>query len=252
MSGTRAVAGVGLLSVVALCAATVAGCGGGDGGGGSAASSTSTGTSGEVAEGRRSELSVLGARVSVSAGAVSLDLRLHQPEGVDPPIARAATVTLPAGAAFHGDAQATCSIATARSGGVAACPKTSVIGSGQAIGVADTTRVKGDITILDGGPDTLLFATVVRRPAYVKSVVAAKLGESVGSHGPRVTFSFPRDFQEIGGVPVGVERLHLTLERNNAVSVGNCPPAGAPWRYTAKVAFVDETTVSDSGTVTCR
>jgi hypothetical protein len=189
--------------------------------------------------------------VSVTADRVALDLRLHQPEGVDPPIARTATVTLPAGVAFHGDAQTTCSMATVRSDGAAACPKSSIIGSGHAIGKADTAQTDGKITVLNGGPDTALMATVVRSPAYVKTVVAAKLKPDESGR-LRITFRFPRDLQVIAGVPVGLQRLQLTLQRSHAIVIDTCPPADQPWGYAAAVAFVDQTTVSHSGAAACR
>ena len=232
-------------AVAAAAAVLVAGCGGG---GGPATTSTRA-SSPDGGEGT-SAVSVLGSRVTIDAERVMLDLRLRQPTRVDPPIARTATVTLPAGVSFRGGAQATCSVATVKSGGAGACPKASVIGSGHALGKADTAQTDGEITILDGGPRTVLFATVVRHPVYVTTVVAAKLADT-GGGGPRVVFRFPRDLQEIGGVPVGLERLQLTLRRGRAIAIGDCPPADQPWRYTASVAFADHTEARHAGTAAC-
>lgn len=246
MYGTRP-AGLALLAA-ALGTVAAVGCGS-DTEGVSTSSAVSNDQGGAATTSRHSAVSVLGVRVDVTADRVTLDLRLRQPEGVDPPIAQTATVTLPAGMAFHGGGQATCSVAAVRSDGVAACPKSSIIGAGQAVGTADTAQVKGEITILDGGPETILLATVVRNPAYVRTVVAAKLAASSGS---RVTIRFPGDLQEIGGVPVGLDRLQLILQRSGAISIGTCPSTDELWRYSAAVAFADKTTVKDSGIVACR
>jgi hypothetical protein len=243
----RPVAGFSLLAVIALSAATAAGCGSSSG-----ESGTTGGAPSGTAAAGRSVVSVLGSRVGVSADRVTLDLGLRQPEGVDPPIARTATVTLPAGVAFDGGAQKTCAVATVRSGGVGACAAASIIGSGRAVGTADTARINGAITILNAGPDTVLFATVVRNPAYVKTVVVAKLAPAGDSGALRVAFRFPRALQEVGGVPVGLEHLQLTLRRGPAITIGKCPSAEAPWRYSASVAFEDRTTTDHAGAASCR
>jgi hypothetical protein len=221
------------------------GCGGSD------TSTSSTSTSGaRPAAGRSESVSVLGSRVAVDAQRVTLALRLRQPAGVDPPIARTMTVTLLGDIAYRGGAQPACDAATIQRGGAEACPPASVIGEGAAVGTADTAEARAAITILNGGPRTVLLATVVRNPAYVKRVVSGTVVKD-DRGGLKIDFALPENLQSVGGVPVGLQRLDLALDRGGAVVIGPCPSGGARWRYAATVAFADDSVARHAGAATC-
>lgn len=235
-----------LVAAVLLAAASCAGvgCGGSDPDMG-----TETGTAASAPE----PVSVLGSRVAVGPRRVTLALRLRQPEGVDPPTARTAVITLRGDFEYRGDARPTCTAATIERDGADACPPGSVIGAGAAVGTADTAQTRAAITVLNGGPDTVLLATVVRHPVYAKSVVRG----TVTAPEPgalRIAFAFPPSLQTVGGVPVGLQRLDLVLRRGGVVAIGPCPTASAAdarWRYAASVAFADESVTRHTGDVTC-
>jgi hypothetical protein len=238
-----------LLAALVLAVAA-AGCG-------SSSSPTSSGTTASsVARpaggaGDASPVSVLGAGVAVSAGAVAVDLRLRQPADADPPTARTAQLTLPAGIVWHGDAAPACSVATIRRGGAEACPPASILGSGASTGLADTSVSTGEITVVNGGPGSVLLATVIRHPAYVKSVVTGRIAAATAGGGLRIAFSFPPELQTIAGVPVGLQRLRLTIDRGPVLQTPSCRSA-ASRAYRATVTFADGTHAGRAGTATCK
>jgi hypothetical protein len=222
-----------------------AGCGSGGSGATDDAGPAATAS---TAASKPSPVAVLGSSVRASAQSVAVALRLRQPSGVDPPVARTASLDLSGVGAWRGDATPSCALATLRTRGIEACPPASILGQGQATGTADTSKTVGAITIVNGGGDRILLATTVRNPAYVKSVSAG----TVASHGDdvRIAITFAKDLQVIAGVPVGLQELQLTLNRRAVLGTRRCPDAGG-WRYAATVAFEDGTNAARAGAVAC-
>jgi hypothetical protein len=235
---TRRRAAAATVALVVATGVAAAGCGGGSGGG-----DAKTGDGGD----EPTPVAVLGSSVAVDPQRITLALKLKQPEGVDPPIARTATVALRGkGINYDGSKQPACAAATIRSTGVDGCPKGSIVGTGEAFGKADTAGTKAQITIVNGGRDRVLFSTIIRNPAYVKTVVPGRI--TTGDDGLTIAFTFPGDLQSVGGVPVGLRRLTIALNRGGAVTAARCDP---DWRYDAGVTFADRTTARRQGRVTC-
>ena len=233
----RAAASTALVVVAAGVAA--AGCGGGSGGGDT--------TTGDTGGDEPAPVAVLGSGVAVDPQHITLSLRLKQPEGVDPPIAKTAKVALQGkGINYDGSKQPSCAAAMIRSKGVAACPPGAIVGTGEALGAADTAQTKAEITIVNGGRDSVLFSTIIRNPAYVKTVVPGRIATSDG--GLTIAFTFPPALQNVGGVPVGLQQLTIALNRGGAVTTAPCD---SDWRYDAAVAFADHTTARHQGRMTC-
>jgi hypothetical protein len=193
-----------------------------------------------------SPVSVLGSSVDVKAGQVDVSLKLRQPSDADPPIAKTAQLTLPKGIEWKGGDTPSCDAETLK-GGVDTCPPGSIIGSGEAIGLADQSETVGQITAVNGGEDDVYLATVVRNPAYVKTVVPGKVSES--DDRLKLDFTFPPALQTIAGVPVGLQELKLTVKRGPWLVVPKCPDDG--WDYDARVEFDDGTQVEHEGKATC-
>jgi hypothetical protein len=235
-----------LLVLLAALAVAAAGCGSSSQT--SAAPSTAREPAAPAAS-RTSPVSVLAAGVTVSRRSVAVDLRLRQPADADPPTARTAELTLPAGSAWHGAAAPSCSVATIRKAGAQACPRGSILGAGTSTGLADGSVSTGEITVVNGGPGTVLLATVIRNPAYVKSVVTGRIATLPGG-GLRVALRFPPELQTIAGVPVGLQRLRLAIDRGRVLRTRGCAGARAQ-AYRATVAFADGTRADRAGTATC-
>jgi hypothetical protein len=237
----RRAAATTLVLVVAAAGVAAAGCGGGD------TTATTRAQTGTDAGDTPAPVAVLGSSVGVDPQHMTLSLRLKQPEGVDPPIAKTATVALQGkGINYDGSKQPACGAATIRSRGVDACPKGSIVGTGTALGKADTAQTKAQITIVNGGRNSVLFSTIIRNPAYVKTVVPGKIATS--DDGLTITFTFPPDLQNVGGVPVGLQQLTIALNRGGAVTTAECEN---DWHYDADVTFADHTTARHDGRVTC-
>ena len=193
-----------------------------------------------------SPVSVLGSSVDVKAGQVDVSLKLRQPSDADPPIAKTAQLRLPKGIEWKGGDTPSCDAQTLK-GGIDTCPPGSIIGNGEAIGLADQSKTVGQITAINGGGDDVYLATVVRNPAYVKTVVPGKISED--DDDLQLDFTFPRALQTIAGVPVGLQELKLTIKRGPWLKVPDCPDDG--WDYDARVEFDDGTQVEHEGKATC-
>lgn len=193
-------------------------------------------------------VSVLSSSVVLDAAHARLALRLRQPAGVDPPLARVATLDLPPGIRWRGGDAPACARATLVREGVAGCPREAIIGRGTACAAADTATTVGQITVVNGGAGRVLLATVVRHPAYVKAVVDGRVLSAPGGRS-RLVLTFPDALQTVAGVPLGLERLSMTLDRGPWLQVGPCPLRA--WRYAASVRLVDGATVTARGRVVC-
>ncbi|HEX5924491.1 MAG TPA: hypothetical protein VFY45_11710 [Baekduia sp.] len=236
--------------LAALAVTTATGCGSSSDSGKTdttAAAGTAT-TAATTPDGKAttSPVSVLGSSVAVKAGQVDVALRLRQPADVDPPIATTARLTLPKGIEWKGGDTPSCDAQTLKSG-VDACPPAAIIGSGEAIGLADRSETIGRITAVNGGKDNVYLATVVSHPAYVKTVVPGKITKT--DEGLQLDLTFPPALQTIAGVPVGLQQLRLTVKRGPTLVVPDCPDKG--WSYDARVGFDDGTQVEHSGKASC-
>jgi hypothetical protein len=231
-----------LFVLAALAVATATGCGSSSDSG-KAETTAATTPDGKTAT---SPVSVLGSSVTVKAGQVDVSLRLRQPADTDPPIAKTAHLRLPEGIEWKGADTPSCDAETLNRG-IDACPPASIIGSGEAIGLADTSKTVGAITAVNGGEDDVYLATVVRNPAYVKTVVPGKI--SKGDDGLELDLTFPKDLQTIAGVPVGLQQLQLTVKRGPTLVVPACPDEG--WSYDARVGFDDGTQVEHADKASC-
>jgi hypothetical protein len=229
--------------VLGALAVGVAGCGS-DSGGSDPSRPATAATTGSA----RSPVAVLGSSVRADGRSVAVTLRLRQPADADPPVARTAQLDLTGVGPWRGGAIPSCSDATVKARGADGCPRASVLGQGEAIGAADTSKTVGAITILNGGGDRILLATTVRNPAYVKSVSAGTIVTK--GDGVRISIAFAKDLQVIAGVPVGLQQLQLTLDRRAVLGTRRCP-ASDGWRYAAAVAFEDGTSAARAGAVTC-
>jgi hypothetical protein len=236
--------------LAALAVATATGCGSSSDSDkpGTTANSPGQTTAATTADGKpaTSPVSVLASSVDVKAGQVDVTLRLRQPSDADPPIAKTAQITLPEGIEWKGGDIPSCDAATLK-GGAAACPPGAIVGNGEAVGLTDQSETIGTITAVNGGEDEVYLATVVRNPAYVKTVVPAKISKT--DDGLKLDLTFPPALQTIAGVPVGLQSLRLTVKRGPALVVPKCPDDG--WDYDARVAFDDGTQVEHEGKATC-
>jgi hypothetical protein len=232
--------------LAALAAALATGCGSSSDSGKADMPAATTAATTPDGKATTSPVSVLGSSVAVKDGQVDVALRLRQPADVDPPIATTARLTLPKGIEWNGGDTPSCDAETLK-GGVDACPPAAIIGSGEAIGLADTSKTIGEITAVNGGKDNVYLATIVRHPAYVKTVVPGKISKT--DEGLQLDLTFPPALQTIAGVPVGLQQLRLTVKRGPTLKVPDCPDGG--WSYDARVGFDDGTQVEHAGKASC-
>jgi hypothetical protein len=239
-----------LFVLAALAVAIATGCGSSSDSGSApkSAETTTATTAATTPDGKpaTSPVTVLGSSVAVSPTQVKVSLRLRQPADVDPPIATTARLTLPKGIAWKGADAPSCDAQTLKRS-LDACPPAAIIGTGEAIGLTDRSKTVGAINVVNGGKDHVYLSTIVRNPAYVKTVVPGEISGT--DDGLQLDLTFPPALQTIAGVPVGLQQLQLTIQRGPALAVPKCPDEG--WGYSARVAFGDGTQVEHAGKASC-
>ncbi len=193
-----------------------------------------------------SPVSVLGSSVDVKAGQVDVSLRLRQPSDADPPIADTAQITLPRASSGRAGTRHRATRTRSRAASTPARPVRSSAPA-RPSDLTDQAETIGEITAVSGGKDEVGLATLVRHPAYVKTVVPGKISEDDGHL--KLDLTFPPALQTIAGVPVGLQSLKLTVKRGPWLQVPDCPDDG--WDYDARVTFDDGTQVEHEGKATC-
>lgn len=171
---------------------------------------------------------------------VVLDMRIavgRQPD-VDPPPISSIDVMFPAGTRYDGGGFPVCSAAVLGRQGPAGCPAGSVMGSGRAVALADTTTTVARLTIVNGGPRRVLFYTAMDSPARVRSATAGTVAKLSGGGAYRMHLVIPQDLQSVAGVPLYLRSLEVRAGRGDWLATTGCPRGGR-FVVRAVARFVD-------------
>jgi len=210
---------------------------------------------------RASRVAVASARVRVTppvAGTtarprpVDLDLRVafRYRVGFEPPTVRGATIELPPGTGVDGSAVPACPVERLARRGPGVCPEGAVVGRGTVSGRADTAPARGEVVVVNGGPNRVWLYTVFSNPIRTEGVVRGQLATVAGDR-LRLELVFPERLQTIGGVPIALRQLRLEAGSGRWLTTTACPPAGR-WRYSGRALFTDGSTARYADQVLCR
>lgn len=189
---------------------------------------------------------------------INIDVKstIDTPRDYDPPLAQTVDVWISKGGNYNGGKYPTCSPQTMERGGIAACPKKSIMGHGTGKADADGVASIPDITVVNGGANLVHFYTVLKNPARVQKAVTATITKlKSGPWGYKVRASIPRSLQIVAGIPLRVESLHVEAgARSYAkdwIATTMCP-ASHKWKYHVEVSYETGQIAKFDGAVTCR
>jgi hypothetical protein len=164
------------------------------------------------------------------------------------------------GIALHRRGVPACSMATLAKGGPDACPRKSIMGHATGSADVDTVEPLPKFAWINGTAGRLIPYATLQRPARVRSPLHTTVVQ--GARGPwpnRDAWSFPRVFQQVGGIPVTMRRFTTTFGgmswAKNYISTTGCPKGG--WAYTIRLRTRDTTTgiadvIDVAGRAPCR
>jgi hypothetical protein len=184
---------------------------------------------------------------------VHLDVRIKIgiPVGYTPPLVQAIDVWFPRGGRYNGALFPRCSYQRLNALGPPGCPPDSIVGSGGGVGRADTSLTYPKITVVNGGPSTVFFYTVLNNPARVQTPVRGTITKLSGVWSYKLHVVIPKILQVVAGVPIVLQSLHISAGAGNWLATTYCPP-NRRWAYRAVTHFDDGQTIGNDGSVGCR
>lgn len=157
------------------------------------------------------------------------------------PIVTHFKILFPKGALYQGAKFPTCSAAVLSHSGPAGCSKTSIMGNGTGVAYADTTLTRPQITVVNGGPSTIYFYTVLNNPARVQEPIAGHLKKMGGQWAYELDVTVPKNLQIVAGVPIELTKLMVTAG-NNAGWLATTSCTGGKWPFQATTSYLNPNT----------
>jgi hypothetical protein len=186
--------------------------------------------------------------VSITAHA-----QLITPTDMDPPIVERIEILVGKGLIWNDSKYTTCSKQVLDRRGPGGCPRTSLMGSATATGMADTTAARVDLLIFNGGENRKYVYATLNNPARVREtliVESSKLtGDGTWAH--RETIRVPRSLQIVAGIPLRLTKVKMQIGgksyAKDFVASTSCPQGG--WKYQVTTDYLHETPDQPANTV---
>jgi len=175
---------------------------------------------------------------------ITASARLIAPADVEAPIVTGVEILTVKGITWTHGKYAKCAKATLDRRGPAGCPRVSIMGSARASGNADTVATHVDLTFVNGGPGTTYLYARLDNPARVRETLVLKTAplSGGGPWGQREEVSIPRSLQIVGGVPLQLTSLKMTVGGKSYakefIANTSCPRGG--WRYQVTAHYLYE------------
>lgn len=107
--------------------------------------------------------------------------------------------------------------------GPSACPKGSIMGSGNGTAYASRTKTYPKMTVVNGGAHTVYFWTVMNNPARVRQAVIGHITKVHGRFVYHLSAVIPKNLQVVAGTPVKLVSLHITAGRRKWLAITQAP-----------------------------
>lgn len=186
--------------------------------------------------------------VSITANA-----ELITPTDMDPPIVERVEILVGKGLIWNDAKYTKCSKQVLDRRGPNGCPRTSLMGSATATGMADTEAARVDLLIFNGGDARKYVYATLNNPARVREtlIVESEKLQGSGPWGHRETIRVPRSLQIIAGIPLRVTKFKMQIGgksyAKDYVASTSCPRGG--WKYQVTADYLHETPDSPANTV---
>lgn len=186
--------------------------------------------------------------VSITAHA-----ELITPRDMDPPIVERVEILVGKGLIWNDGKYTKCSKQVLDRQGPSGCPRTSLMGSATATGMADTTAARVDLLIFNGGEHRKYVYATLNNPARVREVLtveSTKLQDG-GPWAHRETIRVPRSLQIVAGIPLRLTKVRMQIGgksyAKDFVASTSCPQGG--WKYQVTADYLHETPDQPANTV---
>ena len=184
---------------------------------------------------------------------ITAHAELITPRDMDPPIVERVEILVGKGLIWNADKYTKCSKQVLDRRGPSGCPRTSLMGSATATGMADNVAARVDLLIFNGGDDRKYVYATLNNPARVRETViveSSKL-EGSGPWGHRETIRVPKSLQIVAGIPLRVTKFKMEIGgkpyAKDYVASTSCPEGG--WKYQVTANYLHETPESPANTV---
>jgi hypothetical protein len=187
--------------------------------------------------------------VSITAHA-----ELITPTDMDPPIVERIEILVGKGLIWNDAKYTKCSKQVLDRRGPSGCPRTSLMGSATATGMADTTAARVDLLIFNGGENRKYVYATLNNPARVREtlIVESSTLKGSGTWAHRETIRVPASLQIVAGIPLRLTKVKMQIGgksyAKDFVASTSCPQGG--WKYQVTTDYLHETPDQPANTVT--
>ncbi|MCW3004761.1 MAG: hypothetical protein JWQ20_4059 [Conexibacter sp.] len=188
---------------------------------------------------------------------VTLKVKLHweTPGDLEKPVVQSSDVLFPKGSLYNGSKYPKCTEAKLNNGGLSACPKGSIMGTGTGDAYADNVITHPAITVVNGGGSKVFLWTILTNPARVQKAVPGTITKQTGQWAYKLHFTVPRQLQIVAGVPIALRDLTVTAGGKRGakdwLATTSCP-ANKKWPFSVTTSMSTGTAVKYDDTVACR
>jgi hypothetical protein len=178
--------------------------------------------------------------------------------GFEPPIITAATAYIGKGGTYNGGKYPKCSKATLQSK-PSKCPKTSIMGQGSGVALADNVITRPKVVFYNGGAKFMYLYTTLFNPAFVQEPVPAKITKVSGKWRYKLRITVPENLQIVAGVPIALSSFKYTVGgkkyAKDYITTTSCPKGNKyDFQLETEYLYSDNTTSKSAtqDTVPCR
>lgn len=174
----------------------------------------------------------------------------------DQPVVTHFHVLFPKGSLYNGAHYPQCSASTLNRSGPAGCKAASIMGHGTGTAYADTTLTHPQITVVNGGANTVYFYTVLNNPARVQEPVIGHLTRMHGKWAYALSVTVPHNLLIVAGVPIELTSLTVSAGKGSWLATTSCGPGGH-WPFSITTDYENPNTnatgsQSFTGSAACR
>jgi hypothetical protein len=167
--------------------------------------------------------------ISITASA-----QLNVAPDLEAPIVTRVEILVGKGLIWNDSKYAKCSKEALDRHGPKGCPRTSLIGSATATGMADTVAARLDLIFFNGGKGRKYAYATLDHPARVRETLVLDSSTlSGGTWTHRETVNVPRSLQIVAGVPIRLTRIKMAIGgkpyAKDYIASTSCPAGG--WKY---------------------
>ncbi len=171
---------------------------------------------------------------------------------VDKPVVQTADVLFPKGSLYNGAKYAKCAQSVMERGGIAGCPKKSIMCTGSSVAYADQVLTRPEITVVNGGGNKVFLFTVLIRPARVAKPVPGTITKMSGQWAYKLHLTVPESLQVVAGVPIALRDIKITAGgkpyAKDWLATTSC--SGGKWPFELTTDFAPDDSGAPVGSAT--